>query len=609
MSINVIVSGGSSINVTTSSSNLLNLSTQGYTLHANTHENGGVDPIDHNLLRSIQGGQSNEYYHLTSGQYVNLGSIISSTGTYTLHSETGAFYATSNPSGFITGINNIVYDFGNQNISGIKNFYIRPTVNGTGVLLIGEVTAQSEVTGVSGYLQGQINVLNNQTGSYTLNSETGAFYAASNPSGFITGINLSNYITNSQTGAFYASSNPSGFITGVNLSSYATIEYVTGISGSLQTQTTFLNNQTGNYALKSNTGLFLTTGTADNRYVTLDGDQTIYNTKTFSNDVYINRLFVTGSETIASTTVANIQSPYIILNLTGGATDGGMFFITGAGLTGVNDSGLIIGFDHSDKFKFGVSTRASDLSTLATIGSVEQITGLSGYLQPQITNLNNQTGNYYLNTNPSGYITGINNILFTTGNQAVNGIKSFSNNFIVGNNDLFVNTSTDRVGIFTNSPNATLDVNGTGIFRSGIISSGTIRTSSNLFVDGSIIYMNQQQALFQDANSLTIGNAAYWTSLRYGHTSTTTHSFLAGNVGIGTTTPSERLTVSGNIRASGDVTANNLVYNLGDQIISGAKTFATGVDISGNLTISGTYNIYQEIEKAKILALAYAIAL
>jgi len=34
--------------------------------------------------------------------------------------------------------NNLVYNTGNQNISGIKNFYSRPTVNGTGVLLSGE---------------------------------------------------------------------------------------------------------------------------------------------------------------------------------------------------------------------------------------------------------------------------------------------------------------------------------------------------------------------------------------------------------------------------------------------------------------------------------------
>jgi hypothetical protein len=77
-------------------------------------------------------------------------------------------------SGEIAG-NNLLYTTGNQNISGIKNFYSRPTINGTGILLSGDITSQPEVTSVSGYLQGQITVLNNQTGSYALKSETGSF--------------------------------------------------------------------------------------------------------------------------------------------------------------------------------------------------------------------------------------------------------------------------------------------------------------------------------------------------------------------------------------------------------------------------------------------------
>ena len=36
---------------------------------------------------------------------------------------------------------NLVYNTGDQNISGLKNFYSRPTVNGTGVLLIGEASS------------------------------------------------------------------------------------------------------------------------------------------------------------------------------------------------------------------------------------------------------------------------------------------------------------------------------------------------------------------------------------------------------------------------------------------------------------------------------------
>jgi hypothetical protein len=375
------------------------------------------------------------------------------------------------------------------------------------------------------------------TGSVIRPNETGVFYPTSNPSGYITGVDLSNYSTisfstgisghlqnqvtnlNNQTGSYYPRNNPSGYITGVDLSSYATIGFVTGISGSIQNQITDLNY---------NTGKFLTTGAADNRYVDFNSNQTIYGNKTFSNDVYINHLFVTGTQTVANSTVSNVQSPYLLLNLTGGAFDGGLFFVTGSGLTGINDSGAIIGFDHSNKFKFGISTRASDLSPLATIGSVEEIAALSGYLQPQITNLNNQTGSYvtgsvvrpsetgvfvtqsqtgqfyaasnpsgfitgvdlsgyvtgevvrpsetgvfiaqsqtgqfYPRSNPSGFITGINNIVYTTGDQNISGVKTFA----------------DNVGIGTTSPSAKLHaVSTTEQLRLGYDASNYLSTTVN----------------------------------------------------------------------------------------------------------------------------------
>jgi len=76
---------------------------------------------------------------------------------------------------------------------------------------------------------------------------------------------LQNQVTNlnNQTGSYYPRNNPSGYITGVDLSSYATIGFVTGISGYLQPQITNLNNQTGSYVTgsvvrPSETGTFIT---------------------------------------------------------------------------------------------------------------------------------------------------------------------------------------------------------------------------------------------------------------------------------------------------------------------------------------------------------------
>jgi hypothetical protein len=395
--------------------------------HSVTHISGGSDEINHNLLAGLQGGSGGQYYHLSSGQYFNL-----VTGT-------GSFYPNNNPSGFITGVDLSPY------------------------------ATITYVTGISGQLQAQITVLNNQTGSYVLNSQTGQFYSSSNPSGFITGVDLS---------------------------------------------------FSGNYYTKTE---------SESRYVNVTGAETILGDKTFHDKVYINNLYVTGLETIVNTTNTNVASNYIMLNLTGGAVDGGIFFVTGSGLTGINDSGAIIGFDHSDKFKFGIGTRASDLSTLSTIASFSDVTGasgnlqtqintlnsatgsyildseagqfysssnpsgytatgyvtgVSGNLQTQITTLNNQTGSFYPNTNPSGYISGISNLVFTTGNQTISGAKTFANNLTVNGGDLFVDTSNNRVGIGTASPITTLDVNGSGLFRSGLNANLIISTGSPLNILG-----------------------------------------------------------------------------------------------------------------------------
>ena len=108
---------------------------------------------------------------------------------------------------------NLVYNTGNQSISGIKNFTSIPTVNNTGVLLSGS----SYITGISGGLQNQITTLNNQTGSY---------YPRTNPSGYITGIENIVFTTGDQT-----ISGIKTFSTGVNVTGDVNINGNLTISG------------------------------------------------------------------------------------------------------------------------------------------------------------------------------------------------------------------------------------------------------------------------------------------------------------------------------------------------------------------------------------------
>ena len=340
-----------------------------------------------------------------------------------------------------------------------------------------------------------------------------------------------------------------------------------------------------------NTGIFQTQiNSLSGSSVLLYGNQSIGGVKTFRDNVYINNLFVTGTETVVSTNNFNVQSSYILLNLTVGAVDGGIFFVTGSGLTGINDNGPIIGFDHSTKFKFGISTRNSDLSTLPDIASVQQIEAYSGVANntfSTIINLastgstldskiNALSGNNYLTTssasttyatilnlastgstldtkinNLSGYVTGTNstfttnlastgstlntkinnlsgyinssssNIVFTTGNQTISGVKTFVENTTFGDS---------AQGDFLVISGNNFTVYGSGNFTSG------------LFVNGNTV--------------LTGSSTLYATSVNLASTGSTLNTRIDN--------------LSGYVNSS----SSNIVFTTGNQTISGIKTFA-----------------------------------
>lgn len=75
--------------------------------------------------------------------------------TLMYNSGSGSWFARQITTGDVSGISSyainssVVSLTGNQNVSGIKNFYSRPTVNGTGVLLSGEASTASAGTSIS----------------------------------------------------------------------------------------------------------------------------------------------------------------------------------------------------------------------------------------------------------------------------------------------------------------------------------------------------------------------------------------------------------------------------------------------------------------------------
>jgi hypothetical protein len=437
----------------------------------------------HNTFGDLQGGTTGQYYHLTSGQYFNLttGAVVrpSDTGNFITTSQTGAFYPTSNPSGFITGVN------------------------------------------LSGYV----------TGDVVRPSETGSF------------------ITTSQTGAFYPRSNPSGFITGVDLSSYSTITFSTGISGSLQNQITNLNNQTGSYYLKSNPSGFIT-GMDLSAYVTgsvVRPSETGAFYPISNPSGYITGVDLSNYSTIPFSTGI---SGYLQNQVTNLNNQTGSYYPRNnpsGYITGVNLSGYVTGdvIRPSDTGAFYPVTNPSgyitgvDLSSYATIGFV---TGISGYLQPQITNLNNQTGSYvtgsvvrpsetgafYPNSNPSGYISSNQTVALT--NKTIDGANNTITNVSISTG---VSGLASGVATFLAAPTSTnlaaavTDETGTGalVFGTGpTISSPIINTAITL---NATTYTYGSGAATAHRDSLGVGPRISALAANTSVTSTTTLQTVA----------------------------------------------------------------------------------
>ena len=136
----------------------------------------------------------------------------------------------------------------------------------------------------------------------------------------------------------------------------------------------------------------------------------------------------------------------------------------------------------------------------------------------------------------------------------------------------------DNVGIGTNAPSKSLDIHsGTGDDGIRLYSTGSGgRAVAELQID-SVSNGNADFRLYCATNITTrittnAGNPTY---------------FNAGNVGIGTSTPGEKLTVSGNISACGGLSAHNGYF--ADNVGIGTNTPTKELEVTG--TIFGTTQV------------------
>ena len=225
-----------------------------------------------------------------------------------------------------------------------------------------------------------------------------------------------------------------------------------------------------------------------------------------------------------------VEAPNLVYNTGNQTVSGIKNFIS---RPTVNNTGVVL------------SGEAATPANLATTGSTlnTRINNLSGYI--------NSTGS---------------NIVFTTGNQTITGQKIFQDKLLVGLTTPDAATP-DNI-LQTNSLTiAGVDLTAGGQVPSTVIKGATFLGKS----DGSL-------GILTNSNSVWGPTAFEFAGVNFDVTAYNNMYFTAGylpqfwldtngNVGIDTAYPSERLEVNGN------VLANNLVYNTGDQTINGIKSF------------------------------------
>jgi hypothetical protein len=208
-----------------------------------------------------------------------------------------------------------------------------------------------------------------------------------------------------------------------------------------------------------------------------------------------------------------------------------------------------------------------------------------------------QTGNFYSTSNPSGFITGISNIVYNTGDQTISGNKSFvnkiylnnENNEEIGGTSLQGNVSGISLNTFQNPTDIKIKTDFVGGHNEEVIS-----IHNNYYTDaifGKSIntdqYQGDQIVIYQTGSAYGVPSSK-GPYIRLGENNIISEKNTS-KLGIGTLSPTEKVHISGgNLKIEGDAIANNLVYNTGDQNISGIKSFYSRPTVNGTgLLLSG----------------------
>jgi len=417
---------------------------------------------------------------------------------------------------------NVVRTTGNQGITGLKNFLVRPMVNGTGVLLSGEATA------------GSINSV------YTTGDQTiGGVKTFSN------GININGYdLVTPQFKSLI------GYITGYTDQNLDFQNLIIGMN----------NPGYGTISLKLNPNVYFNIGEGgfDANYGNVARVNAVYSDNTQNYD-----LNLTANGDINLTTNSNTNFNKRPL---------------------VNGTGVLLSGDKSIVYTTGNQT-ISGLKTFVTRPTVNG-TGilLSGDVSILPNTIVYTTGNQNISgaktfvTRPTINGTGVllsgdKSIVYTTGNQTISGIKTFSNNININGYDI------DNPGAEYLMGHISSYSQNNGDLKVLELTMDTITNSLMKFQVDAGIYLQ----LYNGGNGFKLTDGNITVESIFSEDDGCQNLQMTSNGGIVFNSPVRPVINGTGILLSGD---KSIVYTTGNQTISGTKTFVSNTVLYSGVNVN-----------------------
>ena len=149
---------------------------------------------------SVSGKLDTSAYDSAQFLQTSQSGMFQPSGQYLSATESSNYYSTSNPSGFLTGVDLSPYQLtADMSAYQLSGNYLSSTDSAEFIL-----TSQSGMFQPSGEYQ--------PSGNYLSATESANYYPTSNPSGFISGVDLTPYQLTADMSSYYTTANESGFV-------------------------------------------------------------------------------------------------------------------------------------------------------------------------------------------------------------------------------------------------------------------------------------------------------------------------------------------------------------------------------------------------------------